>query len=750
LSRSHRSGPSSSIVARIVLAAALLLHAAGTARGEDWPQWRGPRGDGTSLERGLPLEWSRSRNVVWRLPLPGPAGATPVVWKDRIFLTSADGSEVALLAVSTGGKELWRRKLSSGNRQVRGDEGNSASPSPSTDGENVWSFTGKGDLACHDLEGREVWKVNLEERHGRFQIQFGMTSTPLLFGDTLYLQCIQTREPYLLAIDKKTGQDRWKRPRPTDARAECEHSYASPMLYRDEKLTLLLVQGGDYLTAHTLEDGSEVWRCGGLNPKENYNTTLRFIASPVSEPGLVVIPSAKNGPVVAVRPDGSGDITETKVVWKRASNTPDVPTPAIHDGLLYLLRENGVLICLEAATGKELYQERTHVQNHRASPLVADGKVYCAATDGTVTVVQAGRAFKSLAENNVDEHIASTPVAAGGRLYLRSYAALYAIQAPDAAPVSGPLPEDAGARKAAAADPAQAGEDFAIQGEYLSELPHQGSSARFGIQVIALGRHRFRAVSHLGGLPGEGWDKKTRLADEGELKDGAVSFAGPLKGAVIRGGVLSVPDPKGGPPRQAARLERKSPTLGKRPPEGAVVLFDGTSAARFEGGRMTLDGLLMEGARSKQKFQSCTLHVEFRTPFLPEARGQERGNSGAYLQGRYEVQILDSFGLEGKMDECGGIYSVHAPEVNLCFPPLSWQTYDVEFTAARFGPDGKKVKNAVMTVLHNGVLVHQEVEVDHATTAAPLKEGPEPGPLYLQDHGSPVRFRNIWLLVKAS
>ncbi|HID22602.1 MAG TPA: DUF1080 domain-containing protein, partial [Planctomycetaceae bacterium] len=192
----------------------------------------------------------------------------------------------------------------------------------------------------------------------------------------------------------------------------------------------------------------------------------------------------------------------------------------------------------------------------------------------------------------------------------------------------------------------------------------------------------------------------------------------------------------------------KSPTLGKKPPAGAVVLFDGTATDKFVKARMTEDGLLMQGAVSKVRFGSCTIHLEFRTPFMPYARGQGRGNSGCYVQGRYEIQILDSFGLEGRDNECGGIYRVRAPSVNMCLPPLSWQTYDIELTAAEYDKDGKKIKPARITVYHNGVLIHKDVELPGPTPGNIVPEGPEPGPLFLQDHGNPVRFRNIWILEK--
>ena len=197
------------------------------------------------------------------------------------------------------------------------------------------------------------------------------------------------------------------------------------------------------------------------------------------------------------------------------------------------------------------------------------------------------------------------------------------------------------------------------------------------------------------------------------------------------------------------RTQRTSPTLGANPPPGAVVLFDGTEASVGQhwqkGARMTDDGLLMEGCTSIDTFGDYSIHLEFRLPFMPKARGQARGNSGLYHQGRYETQILDSFGLQGKNNETGGIYEIRDPDANLCLPPLVWQTYDVDFVAARYADDGKKTANAKITVRLNGVVVHRDVELPRATRAAPIKEGPDDGPIYLQNHGNPVRFRNIWV-----
>lgn len=267
---------------------------------------------------------------------------------------------------------------------------------------------------------------------------------------------------------------------------------------------------------------------------------------------------------------------------------------------------------------------------------------------------------------------------------------------------------------AAAADP-----DFPIQGEY--------AAPGIGLQVVAVGEGTFDFAVYAGGLPGAGWDRTPPQRADGDAD-------------TIRSLVAS---------RNLQRLERQSPTLGAPPPSGAVVLFDGSPATLEQwqaGAQRTDDGLLVAGATTRGEFRDYTLHVEFQTPYQPTASGQARGNSGVYHQGRYETQILDSFGLEGKNNEAGGIYEVRDPDLNMCLPPLSWQTYDIDFTAARFDAAGNKIADAQLTVRLNGVVVQRDVRVAHPTRAAPLPETSEPGPIHLQDHGNPVRFRNIWLV----
>ncbi len=302
-------------------------------------------------------------------------------------------------------------------------------------------------------------------------------------------------------------------------------------------------------------------------------------------------------------------------------------------------------------------------------------------------------------------------------------------------------------------DPAEAGQDFAIQGEYSGSFAQDdGSETKFGLQVIALGEGKFHCVAYDGGLPGDGWDQVTKIECDGELKDGQVVFTAEEGSGTLKDGVITIRNAEGTELGKLARLDRKSPTLGQAPPEGAVVLFDGSTVDNFTGAKLTDDKLLAVPGphpQSKAKFQDFTLHIEFRTPFMPTARGQARGNCGVFLQGRYEIQVLDSFGLEGLINECGALYSLAAPRENACFPPLSWQTYDVDFTAARFDETGKKVKNATATVRHNGILVHENVELQNPSPGG-IEESREPGPILLHYHGNPVMFRNIWVVERKS
>jgi len=292
-------------------------------------------------------------------------------------------------------------------------------------------------------------------------------------------------------------------------------------------------------------------------------------------------------------------------------------------------------------------------------------------------------------------------------------------------------------------DPAKAGPDFAVQGEYVGEL--SGGKGKLGVQVIALGDAKFQAVFLAGGLPGDGWDGKSRTEVKGEREGDKTTFAGAYN-ATIENGSMSGKS-EAGDSFSAKRVTRVSPTEGAKAPAGATVLFDGTNVDAWENGKMDDRHLLEAGTKTKKKYQDFTLHVEFLLPFKPMARDQERGNSGIYIQDRYEMQILDTFGHKPEFNGMGSTYRQTAPLVNMCYPPLQWQTYDIEFTAAKFDSSGKKIKNAVVTAKVNGVLVQDHTELTNKTGAG-KPEGAEAGPIQLQGHNNPVFFRNIWVIEK--
>jgi outer membrane protein assembly factor BamB len=398
---------------------------------DNWPQWRGIHGDGISLEKNLPVEWAADKNMLWSVPLPGMAGSTPCVWGDKLFLSTESKDGLNLVCINaTDGKEVWNQPISTKkSRRARSDEGNSASASPCTDGKHVYVFVGTGEFACYDFAGKEVWKFDAQERYGKFNIQFGHSSTPVLHDGKLFWQRLDTNAQQVVCIDAATGKDLWVAKRASDGTDENEHSYASPQLWKKGDAAYLVVHGNDYTTAHDLKDGHEIWRLSGLNPKEKYNRFLRFVASPVVTPDLIIVPTAKNGPVVAIKPTAQGKIEEGSSYeqWRRTRETPDVPCPLVHDGLVYLCRENGVLICIDAETGKEYYNQRIHSARYRASPVYADGKIYCTARDGVVSVFEAGKTFKKLSENKLPDQMSASPVIANGRIYLRGFEKLYCV-----------------------------------------------------------------------------------------------------------------------------------------------------------------------------------------------------------------------------------------------------------------------------------------------------------------------------------
>ncbi len=320
-------------------------------------------------------------------------------------------------------------------------------------------------------------------------------------------------------------------------------------------------------------------------------------------------------------------------------------------------------------------------------------------------------------------------------------------------------------------DPEKAGRDFLVQGEYQGSL---GNGKVIAAQVISLGNAKFEGILYGGGLPGAGWDEKTRFHFRGETRGDTThcvgihgerlmfenpNFHGTIQDEVFRGQAAMFRNVTEDASFEMKKVHRRSPTLGAKPPPGAIVLFDGTNVDEWVNGKLVDGNLLDVGTETKRKFKSLRLHLEFRTPFMPTARGMARGNSGAYVKKVWEIQVIDSFGwnTENRKFErlsgfgrSGGIQEMVKPRLNMCYPPLSWQTYDVEFTAARFDDAGNKISPAMMTVRLNGIAIHDKFvlpPVPPGRDAKMTQEG-RSGPLFLQEHKNPVRFRNIWVVEK--
>ena len=416
----------------IVVLLSLILAASAVVGALDWPQWRGPNFDGTSQETGLPTEFGPEQNVVWKAEMMGRSGSTPIVIGNRIFLTVAPQAAAAGREQAGGvegwaldadsGEVLWKRPLSGGNYFRM--KHNMSSPSAVSDGETVWMMAGTGVLKAFDLSGNELWSRDLQEDYGRFGLNHGYGASPLLDEGTLYIQVLHgmtTDDPsYVLALDAQSGETRWRVERPTDAEMESPDAYTTPMLWRHSGTVQLVISGGDYVTGHHLETGEELWRIGGMNPDKS--KMYRVVASPVAAGDLLFAPSRVK-PLMVLR--ATDEAKPPAVAWKIERGT-DVPTPTVHDGLLYVVDDKGLLQVWDLEAGEIVYdKQRLAVGTYSASPLIADGKLYAINEESVVTVARLGRDFGILAENELDGYTLSSPVAANGRLYVRTDRYLY-------------------------------------------------------------------------------------------------------------------------------------------------------------------------------------------------------------------------------------------------------------------------------------------------------------------------------------
>jgi outer membrane protein assembly factor BamB len=414
---------------RSIVAATCVTFGAITAvEAENWPQWRGPSANGISAEaHSLPVRWTTTENITWKLALPAWSGSTPIVWNNHIFLNVADNGSLYLWAVDRNkGEPLWKRHLSDGDHRQR--KQNMSTPSPVTDGTQVWVMTGTGILKAFDFNGKELWMRDIQKEYGRFGLNWGYGSSPMLYEDSLYVQVLhgmKTDDPsYVLRISKANGRTIWRVERPTIAQRESPDSYTTPAIVRHGNAVELVITGGDAVTGHDLNTGKELWRADALNPTNDF--AYRIVASPVVQGELIIAPSRER-PMLAMKPGGRGNVASSHILWS-FNNGPDVPTPVIDGKYVYVINDRGIMWCLDSKTGQEIYGKmRLPPSTYSGSFAMGDGKLYITNEDGLTTVVRAGPKFEILAENNFDDYTLSSPAISDGQIFIRTTGALWAI-----------------------------------------------------------------------------------------------------------------------------------------------------------------------------------------------------------------------------------------------------------------------------------------------------------------------------------
>lgn len=413
---------------------ALLLLTAAALGAADWPNWRGPGNLGVADGAEYPTAWDVEKDTIWTTEIPGTSTSTPIVWKNRIFLTSQigraplarpeDGEDaqadesltfVVLALDRASGRELWRREVpSAGTLPATHIKHNLASPSPVTDGEHLITWFATGQVVAYDLDGKELWQRNLAEDFAPFDIRWAHGSSPVVFDGKVFLLC-DHNEAYLLALDAATGETAWRVERESPGR-----SYTTPLLIEREGRTELIVNASQNLQAYDPATGKELWRVG---------QPIRVpVSTPVFADGVLYTSRGyRSGPYMAVDLEGAeGDISDTHTLWRVATGAPYVSSLLHYRGIVYMATETSVASAIDAKSGETLWRQRLG-GNFSASPVAGDGKVYLANEEGEFFVIAAGREYELLSKTSLDEGLQATPVLVDGTIYLRSAKKLYAF-----------------------------------------------------------------------------------------------------------------------------------------------------------------------------------------------------------------------------------------------------------------------------------------------------------------------------------
>jgi outer membrane protein assembly factor BamB len=406
--------------------------ASGAEPDSNWPQWRGPSGQGSTSHGSYAVKWDAT-NVLWKSPLPGKGCSTPIVWDKQIFVTAPIENEDAALAFDWGGKPLWQRTL---GPQKAGKRQNSSgcNPSPVTDGQHLFIYFKSGTLAALDFTGNVRWQTNLVAAFGAESLFWDQGTSPALTRDYVIIARMHHGDSWIAAFEKATGQLRWKTPRNYETAVEGDNSYTTPLVLQEQSRETLVTWGGEHLTAHAAGDGQLLWSCNDFNPRKvGYWPT---VASPVTAGGIVVVATGRadrdTPRLHGIKLGGTGDVTASHCVWKRDDIGTFVPTPAVYEGRVYVLRDHGQTECLDPSTGKTVWQGALPKSRtaYYASPTIAAGKLYAAREDGVVFVAGIQDKFELLSENKMEEQVIASPVPVAGRLLIRGERHLFCIASP--------------------------------------------------------------------------------------------------------------------------------------------------------------------------------------------------------------------------------------------------------------------------------------------------------------------------------
>jgi outer membrane protein assembly factor BamB len=425
---------------RITLATAVLgIGSGGVAWAGDWPQWRGPEGTGVSQEKEVPIVWHEQRGIVWKCPLPEWGTSTPAIVGDAIFVTShtADNKLLLMRIDKKSGQVVWTQEVGSSeapreaakrSTQKFHQLHNLASPSPVTDGQTVVAHFGNGELAAYDFEGKRLWRHNLQDEYGAYTIWWGHANSPVIAGNLVISVSMQDSladvqadavESYVVAHDLKTGQVRWKVPRSTGAKAEECDAYTTPLLLPIDGKPQLVIMGGNQLDAYDPATGKQLWLLPDL-------VGGRTVTGPTAANGLIFATRGMRGDLFALKPGKTGELTFRDVAWKYSEGTPDSCSPVVWNDLLFVVADNGIARCFDAASGNLQWNQRLK-GDYKASPVAAEGRIFFLNTKGLCTVVSAAPRFDKLVENQLDDETIASPAISDGKIFIRGRKSLYCI-----------------------------------------------------------------------------------------------------------------------------------------------------------------------------------------------------------------------------------------------------------------------------------------------------------------------------------